>query len=220
MHIPGFTGAQAMTAFLYGLVLAGGESRRMGQDKAALPYDGRPQLARAFDLVQRHAGRCFVSIRPDQQPDPLRASYPCIMDRREIMDRLGGGPMVGVLSAHVAYPEAAWLVVACDLPMLDDTTLAALVQERNAALAATAYVSESDGLPEPLCTIWEPATLAALNRQAARQKIRPRQMLTGSTVRLLEVKKAGALENVNAPDERDRALKRLGCAGQEVKCSV
>lgn len=207
-----------MTALLYGLVLAGGESRRMGQDKAALSYNGRPQLARAVDLVARHAERCFVSIRPDQQPDPLRVSYPCIMDRREIKDRLGGGPMVGVLSAHVAYPGVAWLVVACDLPMLDDTTLAALVQERNADLAATAYVSESDGLPEPLCTIWEPATLAALYRQAARQKIRPRQMLAHSTVRLLEVKKTGALENVNAPDERDRVLKRLGCSDQEVKC--
>lgn len=210
------TGARAVTALLYGLVLAGGESRRMGQDKAALSYNGRPQLARAVDLVARHAERCFVSIRPDQQPDPLRASYPCIMDRREIKDRLGGGPMVGVLSAHVAYPGVAWLVVACDLPMLDDTTIAALVHERNADLAATAYVGESDGLPEPLCTIWEPATLAALHNQARNQKIRPRQMLGGSAVRRLEVKKTGALENVNAPDERDRALKRLGCCEQEV----
>ncbi|WP_308721309.1 NTP transferase domain-containing protein [Komagataeibacter xylinus] len=205
-----------MTALLYGLVLAGGESRRMGQDKAALSYNGRPQLARAVDLVARHAERCFVSIRPDQQPDPLRASYPCIMDRREIKDRLGGGPMVGVLSAHLAYPGVAWLVVACDLPMLDDMTLAALVQERNADLAATAYVSESDGLPEPLCTIWEPATLAALHNQAANQKIRLRRMLGGSAVRRLEVKKTGALENVNVPDERDQVLKRLGCFEQEV----
>ena len=210
-----------MTAFLYGLVLAGGESRRMGQDKAALPYGGRPQLARAFDLVARHVKRCFVSIRPDQQPDPLRASYPCIVDRRETKDRLGGGPMVGLLSAHIAYPDVAWLVVACDLPMLDDTTLATLAHERNADLAATAYVSESDGLPEPLCTIWEPTTLAALNRQAADQKIRPRQMLGGSAVRLLEVKKTGALENVNAPDERNRVLQRLGRSEQDlIKCSL
>ncbi|WP_240906636.1 MULTISPECIES: NTP transferase domain-containing protein [Komagataeibacter] len=207
-----------MTAELYGLVLAGGESRRMGQDKAAQSYDGRPQLARAFDQLERHVARCFVSIRPDQDHDPLRASYPCIMDRQEIKDMLGGGPMVGVLSAHMAYPDVAWLVVACDLPMLDDMTLAVLVNERNADLAATAYLSESDGLPEPLCTIWEPATLAALDKQAVNQKIRPRQMLTHSTVRLLEVKKTGALENINAPDERDRVLKRLGCSDQEVKC--
>ncbi|MDT8873187.1 NTP transferase domain-containing protein [Komagataeibacter rhaeticus] len=160
----------------------------MGRDKAALPYGGRVQLARAFDLLDRHVRRCFVSLRADQRSDPLRASYPGIVDRQEIRERLGGGPMVGVLSAHVACPDVAWLVIACDLPMLDDSTLALLVNERNADLAATAYVSESDGLPEPLCTIWEPATLAALYRQAARQKIRPRQMLASSTVRLLEVK--------------------------------
>ena len=207
-----------MTALLYGLVLAGGASRRMGQDKAALPYNGRPQLARIFDLLERHVTCGFVSIRPDQAPDPLRASYPCIMDRKEIKDMLGGGPMVGVLSAHAAYPDVAWLVVACDLPMLDDRTLATLVDERNADLDATAYLSESDGLPEPLCTIWEPVTLASLVKQAANQKIRPRQILARSTVRLLEVEKTGALENVNAPDERNRALKRLGCSEQEVKC--
>uniref|UniRef100_UPI003B590CE1 NTP transferase domain-containing protein n=1 Tax=Komagataeibacter piraceti TaxID=3229897 RepID=UPI003B590CE1 len=207
-----------MTAGLYGLVLTGGASQRMGCDKAALPYGGRPQLARAFDLLARHVKRCFISLRADQWADPLRAAYPGIMDRQEITAMLGGGPMVGVLSAHAAYPDVAWLVIACDLPMLDDATLAALVHERNADLAATAYLSESDGLPEPLCTIWEPATLAALDKQAVNQKIRPRQMLTHSTVRLLEVKKTGALENINAPDERDRVLKRLGCSDQEVKC--
>ncbi|MGS0648136.1 NTP transferase domain-containing protein [Komagataeibacter melomenusus] len=209
-----------MTALLYGLVLAGGASQRMGRDKAALPYGGRPQLARAFDLVARHVGSCFLSIRADQQSDPLRASYPCIMDRQEIKDRLGGGPMVGVLSAHVACPDVAWLVIACDLPMLDDTTLAALVNERNADLAATAYVSESDGAPEPLCTIWEPATLAALHGQAAGQTVRPRRILARSAVRLLEVEKTGALENVNAPDERERVLKYFECSEQDVKCQT
>ncbi|KAB8123054.1 molybdenum cofactor guanylyltransferase [Komagataeibacter medellinensis] len=206
-----------MTALLYGLVLAGGESRRMGQDKATLPYGGRPQLARAFDLLERHVGRCFVSIRPDQQSDPLRASYPCIMDRRETKDVLGGGPMVGVLSAHVVYSDVAWLVVACDLPMLDDTTLATLVHGRDATLAATAYESESDGLPEPLCTIWEPATLAAMNRQAVNRTIRLRQMLAGPAVCLLEINKTGALQNVNVPDERDRVMKCLGYSEQEAR---
>ncbi|GCE81980.1 NTP transferase domain-containing protein [Komagataeibacter diospyri] len=209
-----------MTALLYGLVLAGGESRRMGQDKAALPYGGRPQLARVFDLLDHHVRRCFVSIRPDQGHDPLRASYPCIVDRREIKEMLGGGPMLGVLSAHTAYPDVAWLVVACDLPMLDDRTLAILVDERNADLDATAYLSESDGLPEPLCTIWEPAMLAELAKRKADQTIRLRQMLGGPAIRLLEVKKTGALENVNAPDERARVLERLGSSEQEVKCSI
>ncbi|GBQ11359.1 molybdenum cofactor guanylyltransferase [Komagataeibacter rhaeticus] len=207
-----------MTALLYGLVLAGGASRRMGQDKAALPYGGRPQLARAFDLLGRHVRRCFVSIRPDQGHDPLRASYPCIVDRKGMGEKLDGGPMLGVLSAHAAYPDVAWLVVACDLPMLDDRTLATLVDERNADMDATAYLSEGDGLPEPLCTIWEPAMLASLQEHAACRKIRLRQMLASSPVRFLAPPGTGALENVNSPDERDRVLRRLARYGQEAGC--
>ena len=72
------------TAPLYGLVLAGGASRRMGRDYATLEYRGRSQVAIAFDLVSRHCKRAFVSLRPDQTNDPARATLPQIVD--EIVD--------------------------------------------------------------------------------------------------------------------------------------
>ena len=56
---------------LFGLVLAGGRSTRMGRDKAALTYaDGTPQLERAMRLLAPHVARAFVSVRSDQADDP------------------------------------------------------------------------------------------------------------------------------------------------------
>ena len=103
---------------LYGLVLAGGASRRMGQDKAALALHGRPQLDWACDTLARHCERVFVSIRADQQDDPVRRGRPVIVDVHD-----GAGPIAGIAAAQAAHPDSAWLVLACDLPFVDDAAI-------------------------------------------------------------------------------------------------
>ena len=141
-----------MSAPLLGLVLAGGRSRRMGRDKAALTLDGETALARAVRLLEPHCSDVFVSVRDgDGQDDALRAGYPCIADRFGSV-----GPADGIASAQATRPDAAWLVVACDLPRLEAATLAALIAARDTGADATAFTSGRDALPEPLCAIWEP----------------------------------------------------------------
>src|SRR6516165_8470622 len=112
---------------LYGLLLSGGASQRMRQDKAALPYRGEPQLLRAWRLLGRVTERSFLSVREHQRDDPLRAELPQIVDSYDAI-----GPAAGILSAQDRFPEAAWLVVACDLPLLDEATLQQLIQGRDA----------------------------------------------------------------------------------------
>ena len=58
-----------VTGPVFGLILAGGSSSRMQRDKAALPYQGKSQLYRAFDLAARHVGEVFVSVRAGQAGD-------------------------------------------------------------------------------------------------------------------------------------------------------
>src|ERR1043165_9907531 len=141
-----------MSAALFGLVLAGGASSRMRSDKALLEYHGQPQVRWAFDLLSKFCAATFVSVRPDQREDPSRAGLPQIVDRQP-----GIGPIAGISAALLEHPKAAWLVLACDLPFLTGQTLQHLIAQRDASKVATAYRSAHDGLPEPLCAIWEPA---------------------------------------------------------------
>lgn len=121
---------------LHGLVLAGGRSVRMGRDKASLAYHGRPQAAHILDLLSAFCIRSYVSCRADQAALEGLAGLPQLHDAHADM-----GPLAGILTAFEAHPEAAWLVVACDLPYLDRASLAALVAARDPSLAATAFAS-------------------------------------------------------------------------------
>ncbi len=110
---------------VFGLVLAGGRSTRMQRDKAMLPYHGTTQLEWAMDLLGSHVERVFVSVRPGQT-DPVRARFEQIVDTHE-----GLGPIAGIMAAQARFPDAAWLVVACDLPFLEAATLDFLLAERD-----------------------------------------------------------------------------------------
>jgi len=194
---------------VFGLILAGGSSSRMQRDKAALQYLGKNQLDRTFELVSRHVSRVFVSVRADQTAEPTRPGRPMIVD-----SVAGAGPIAGIRSALAAYPQVAWLVVACDLPFLSDLALSQLLRERDTAGVATAFRSAHDGLPEPLCAIWEPAAAAALARYQDGGADCPRKFLIRAAPRLLEPLDPRALDNVNTPEEYAQAVATLGPQGQ------
>ena len=126
-----------------GLVLAGGRSRRMGSDKAALKMNGATQLERAVALLQRHVEPVFVSARKDQADDPVRAGFDQIADAYDDL-----GPIAGILSAFDKFPERDWLVLACDLPNIDDGTISYLLEQADPASPATAarHRSRSAGM--------------------------------------------------------------------------
>jgi molybdopterin-guanine dinucleotide biosynthesis protein A len=190
---------------LRGLVLAGGQSRRMRADKALLDYHGKPQLQWVAELVAPHCISVHVSVRATQSNEPVRAGLPIIVDARE-----DAGPIAGILAAQARDPDAAWLVVACDLPFLDSRTLELLIGQRAPARVATAYRSAHDGLPEPLCAIWEPASRTLVAAAVESGKYCPRALLAESDTALIELPHRGALDNVNTREEWASARTRLG----------
>ena len=193
-----------MTTPLYGLVLAGGRSSRMQQDKAALRYHDRTQLEWAMRLLEPHVQKAFVSVRPDQQDDPVRARFAKIVDTQDNL-----GPIAGIVAAQAQHPDVAWLVLACDLPFLDDDTLKTLLAARDPQHLATAFRSSHDGLPEPLCAIYEPASRDAIVAYLATGKICPRKFLIKSNARLIDEPNPRALDNVNTPEEYGSAMSTL-----------
>ena len=213
---PGTAGTARSAPPVYGLILAGGASSRMRRDKAALPYEGRSQLDRAFALAARHSETVFVSVRADQASDPVRAQRPLIVDAVNPEVAGAGGPIVGIRSAMAAFPGVAWLVLACDLPFLSDAALRQLLAGRDPGRLVTGFRSAHDGLPEPLCAVWEPsaaAALAAYERSGGRC---PRKFMMNHPVSLLDAADAHALDNVNTPEEYAAAQGALdaGAAGR------
>lgn len=153
-------GDQPGRAPLHGLVLAGGRGVRLGRDKGSLDYHGMPQARWAFGLLGRFCSRVYVSLRADQVGLEAFAGLPAVVDADS------RGPASGLLAAHALAPEAAWLVLAADLPLVDAETLAALVAARQAGRPAAVF-RHPDGTLEPLCAVYEPSALAALRAATA-----------------------------------------------------
>jgi molybdenum cofactor guanylyltransferase len=189
---------------IYALVLAGGHSKRMQRDKAALVYHGRSQLEWAVSFVQPHVERVFVSVRPDQTNDPVRSRFEQIVDTQTNL-----GPIAGIMAAQAKFPQVAWLVLACDLPFLDEGTLTTLISARDPHRLATAFRSSHDVLPEPLCAIYEPASREAILAHVASGKNCPRKFLINSDVHLLDEPNPHALDNINTPAEYGSAVAAL-----------
>ena len=179
-----------------GLILAGGKSRRMGQDKALLDRGGQSQLAYLAGLLDKKVERVFVSTRADQKDDGERRKYAQIVDRYDDM-----GPLAGILSAMEEHPDSDWLVVACDLPNITGETITHLLKNCSADHPFTAYVSSHDGLPEPLCAIYRAGSIAIMRRFADEGIYCPRKILIRSDTFLLEQADPGSLDNVNTPDD-------------------
>jgi len=187
---------------VYGLVLAGGKSRRMGRDKALLDRGGRSQLAFIVELLDALVDKVFVSTRPGQEGDAERGQYPQIVDRYDDL-----GPMAGILSALQQHSDVDWLVVACDLPNIDAQTIRELLLHRSGEQTFTAYTSSYDGLPEPLCAVYHFGCGEIVRRFVDDGIHCPRKMLIRSNTRLLKQLEPGSLDNVNTPgDLRDSVL--------------
>lgn len=185
-----------------GLILAGGQSRRMGRDKASLAYgDGEPQWRAMARLLKPFCERVVVSVRAGQTLEGWTPDAPDLL----VDDAESNGPLAGVLTAFGKYPGHAVLAVACDLPLLGPDTLEHLLSKRDGT-DAIVYRSAHDGLPEPLCALYEPPMQEVFSRHASAGMRCPRKVLIReeTRVRLVDLVRAEALDNANTPEDYER----------------
>jgi molybdenum cofactor guanylyltransferase len=184
------------------MILAGGQSRRMGQDKARLEMGGMPLLRRVYDIAANCADRVSVVVTADDYADILPEQA------RLIADRQSQGPLVGFaqgLAALAPSASADWLLLlACDLPLLT----AAAVQQWITGLATLpphigAYLPRGEKGWEPLCGFYRPAVIEPSLQQAVAQGEQSFQRwLVGVAVAELAVADRRVLANCNTPADR------------------
>ena len=191
------------TAPISGLILAGGKSTRMGQDKGLINYRGMPQRDYLHKFLKNFCEDVFVSCRQDQ----IR----CLDDLPVLPDTFFNlGPYGALLSAFRERPDHAWLVVAVDYPLLDRDTILQLLTGRNPSKVATAFQSTHNDFPEPLVTLWEPRSYPELLRFLAQGFSCPRKVLINTDVQILQAENPDALRNVNDPEEMKEVMALLG----------
>lgn len=188
---------------LHGLVLAGGRSTRMGEDKGIVQWHGKEQRYYVADMLTVFCNEVFISCRTDQA-GTIDKKYKIIKDETE--DK---GPLGAIVSAFHKNQSSAWLVVACDLPLLDKRTIQYLIQHRDINSVATTYQGPNDSLPEPLITIWEPGALPLLETALSEGKLSPQKVLMKAKIKMLHSSDSSALMNVNTPEEKQTIIQLL-----------
>lgn len=130
---------------LSALILAGGESRRMGRDKAWVEFDGQTLLARAVEKVRRLGVKeVFISGRVGVDYSALNCPVLCDLEP-------GFGPLGGIERGLHASASPLLLVLAVDLPNMTSDFLGRLLARCD---RLTGVVPELDGRLEPLAAIY------------------------------------------------------------------
>ncbi|MFT7105066.1 MAG: molybdopterin-guanine dinucleotide biosynthesis protein A [Flavobacteriales bacterium] len=179
-----------------GLVLAGGQSTRMGKDKTVLNLHGKPQFEHLASLLDPLCDQVYISVSAVHTVDTTREVIP---------DKFTGlGPYAAILSAFQQDPDAAWLVLASDLPNITSSVLEQLIDQRASSKLATAFLNSETGFPDPLCTLWEPSSHPRLLEFLALGYSCPRKVLINSSISVIKPIDANALFNLNTPEDLAR----------------
>ncbi|XHX79330.1 MAG: molybdenum cofactor guanylyltransferase [Stenomitos frigidus ULC029] len=200
---------------LAAIVLAGGQSKRMGQDKALIAIEGVPLLQRVCDVALQCTPIVYVmTFRPEQYRAIVPLTCHLLQEHGLPGENTPHGPLVGFAQALEALPAAAkteWvLLLACDLPSLSGKRL----QQWTNALApvedAIALLPRSTKGWEPLCGFYRTSCLASLRLAIERGDRSFQSWLAGERVKELPIDDYQMLFNCNTPQDLERVRREGG----------
>ena len=173
----------------------------MNQDKGLIDYHGINQRQWTKELLETVCDKVFYSIRHDQKD---QFSDSVITDKFIEL-----GPYGAILSAFQTHPNKAWLVMACDLPLVKETNIHTLIENRDTAKFGTAYLNLETNFPDPLMTIWEPKSYPKLLQLLSLGYSSPQKALMNSDIKLVKAQNTEFLKNVNTPKEYEEVKKSI-----------
>ena len=184
------------------VILCGGASRRMGTDKAALPYGESTLLEHIVASIR--PGMQSVRLGVGSSPRYESLGLPLVLDKAP-----GLGPLAG-LEAALETSSTPWVwLVACDLPGLSAATGRALCEAAQPGDQVIQFGTMEQ--PEPLCALYHRDILGAVRGALAAGRRRMTSFLELATcdpIRVRWLAPRTDLENVNRPEEWERFLQR------------
>lgn len=194
---------------LYGLVVCGGESSRMGTDKSALEYYGQPQRHYLYHMLEPFCSNVFLSCNRAQLPHIPQQYHPL----PDALKYEQTGPMAALLTAFDLYPHASFLVVGCDYPFLSGSDVNQLVRQRNTAAVATAFYNIAGNLFEPLLAVYEPSAKDILERCHREGRYSLRHLLSEHNATAVYPTRPDVLKSVDDKASYETAVNQLRSAG-------
>lgn len=137
------------------ILLAGGDSTRMGQDKTMLPIDGQPMIKHVYEQLQPHFSQTLVSSSNASLHDFLGATV--VAD-----DVAGRGPLAGIASALKASASNVNFVMACDMPEIDAGLIRAMLRQVGDYDAVVPKIGPE--MYEPLFAVYKKSALPAIEQ--------------------------------------------------------
>lgn len=187
---------------LAGVVLAGGKSSRLGQDKTQVVFSGVSLLSRSVDLLKRHCSTVHIVGRLSENHG---MNVPSVLDAVP-----GRGPAGGIATA-LSMLGRSCLVLSCDLPLMDDQTLRRLKsgwREKPDTALMTTFQQEETGYIEALVAVYEPEALPLLERAFAKGLYQLNRILTGSMRHHIPYPRSEATPFFNVNHPADLSLLR------------
>ena len=172
---------------ILGLVLVGGKSKRMGQAKAYLVHDQKPQWQVCQEVLKPFFEKVYFSTSKNLTP-PLNGEH-LIEDVVEPC-----GPLGGIISAFKLMPKNAFFVLACDMPHFKEEAVKSLLLERDPQKKATVFYKNG---VEPLCGIYEPCIFDDLLKAKTQGIYCPKKILEGLDIKKVKPKNERWLTNIN-----------------------
>ncbi len=188
---------------VWGCVLIGGKSRRMGTPKHLIEQDGYTWVERAVAALDKHVEQIVVS-GAGELPD-LMNHLQRVDDPPDLF-----GPIAGVLSVLRTWPNVSWLVVACDQPDIQPQALQWLLAQRQERVKAILPTLDGKGNVEPLLAYYDVSCkddLENIARQGSMQINRLKDVIDVQCPRVPDSLK-GCWRNVNTVAELRKVKRR------------
>lgn len=187
--------APAMADRLLGIVLCGGESKRMGRDKGLLTLtSGQTWASRALTLIESLGIPCVLSVNARQ----LEAYGDLFGIEKLVVDSLDvPGPLGGILSIHRRYPDKDLLPLACDMIRMDKETLTTLISAYKETPADFyVYRLAGNAFAEPFPGIYRGEALGRIGQDGP---VSPQRLLkAGGLTHYIPTNDADVFTNVNS----------------------